>query len=84
MKFIHLSDLHFRKDSENNKAATTTLEHIRKQYPAHKLIITGDIVDDGHEEQSINLYPIAASQIWSSSPFFTIILFCTPSASENC
>ena len=51
MKFIHLSDLHFRSKEENNKQATATLEYIQKEYPAHKLIITGDIVDDGHEAQ---------------------------------
>jgi 3',5'-cyclic AMP phosphodiesterase CpdA len=51
LKFIHLSDLHFRSKEENNRDVTATLEYIRDQYPTHKLIITGDIVDDGHEAQ---------------------------------
>jgi 3',5'-cyclic AMP phosphodiesterase CpdA len=51
LKFIHLSDLHFRSKEENNREATATLEYIRNEYPTHKLIITGDIVDDGHEAQ---------------------------------
>jgi len=51
MKFIHLSDLHFHRSKKDNKACTKTLEYIKKQYPEHYLIITGDIADDGHEDQ---------------------------------
>ena len=51
MKFIHLSDLHFHSKESDNLAAVKLLEFIRYAYPTHKLIITGDIVDDGHEEQ---------------------------------
>ncbi|PIE31577.1 hypothetical protein CSA56_17900 [candidate division KSB3 bacterium] len=51
MKFIHLSDLHFRSHREDNQAALETLDTIQERYPEHKLIITGDIVDDGHEAQ---------------------------------
>ncbi len=51
MKFIHLSDLHFHSRKEDNKEILATLEYIKNEYPFHKLIITGDIVDDGHEEQ---------------------------------
>jgi len=51
MKFIHLSDLHFHRRKKDNKEATNVLEFIKKQYPNHYLIVTGDIVDDGHEEQ---------------------------------
>lgn len=51
MKLIHLSDLHFHSKEENNREAIATLEYIRNQYPTHILILTGDIVDDGHEAQ---------------------------------
>jgi 3',5'-cyclic AMP phosphodiesterase CpdA len=51
MKFIHLSDLHFHRRKKDNKEAMNVLEFIKKQYPTHNLIVTGDIVDDGHEEQ---------------------------------
>lgn len=29
----------------------TTLDVIKERYPTHYVILTGDIVDDGHEEQ---------------------------------
>ena len=51
MKFIHLSDLHFHCHKNNNKKATKTCQYIAKNYPEHNIIITGDIVDDGHEKQ---------------------------------
>jgi 3',5'-cyclic AMP phosphodiesterase CpdA len=51
MKFIHLSDLHFHRSKKNNKAAMKILKKIKEKYPQHYLIVTGDIVDDGHEEQ---------------------------------
>lgn len=50
-KFIHLSDLHFHRSKQRNKAATKMLNFVKKEYPTHYLIITGDIVDDGHEVQ---------------------------------
>jgi 3',5'-cyclic AMP phosphodiesterase CpdA len=51
MKLIHLSDLHFHRRKADNSAATKTLGYVKKQYPNHGLVVTGDIVDDGHEEQ---------------------------------
>lgn len=51
MKFIHVSDLHFHRHKKDNSEATKTLGFIKKEYPNHHLIVTGDIVDDGHEEQ---------------------------------
>ena len=51
MKFLHLSDLHFRSRREDNREVIATLDVIREHYPHHNLIITGDIVDDGHEAQ---------------------------------
>ena len=56
MKFIHLSDLHFRSKREQNREAIATLNVIREKYPHHKLITTGDIVDDGHEAQYEHAY----------------------------
>jgi len=51
MKFIHLSDLHFHGDPDKNVQVTNMLAHIRANYPEHYLIITGDITDDGDEQQ---------------------------------
>ncbi len=51
MKFIHLSDLHFHRDPKNNKNAKKLLKFVKENYPTHYLIISGDIVDDGHELQ---------------------------------
>jgi Icc protein len=51
LKFIHLSDLHFHSKKVDNTEIIATLEYINAEYPFHKLIVTGDIVDDGHEEQ---------------------------------
>lgn len=53
MKFIHLSDLHFHRREADNEEAVRTLKFVREHYPDHKLIITGDIVDDGDEIQCI-------------------------------
>ena len=54
MKIIHISDLHFHKDQENNKAANKLLRTINDKFPNHYLIVTGDITDDGHWLQSQN------------------------------
>ncbi len=51
MKFIHLSDLHLHTHDEDNVGAIATLDYVKATYPDHKLIITGDITDDGIEEQ---------------------------------
>ena len=51
MKFIHLSDLHFHRSKKDNKSAVKILKKIKEKYSKHYLIITGDIVDDGHEKQ---------------------------------
>src|SRR4030042_6486603 len=51
MKFIHISDLHFHRDPDLNTEALATLQYIKDHYPQHNLIVTGDITDDGHEEQ---------------------------------
>lgn len=51
MKFIHISDLHFHRRKADNKKALATLDFIKQNHPNHNLIVTGDIVDDGHEKQ---------------------------------
>jgi 3',5'-cyclic AMP phosphodiesterase CpdA len=54
MRFLHVSDLHYHRNPADNKAADTTLTFIKKTYPKHHLIVTGDITDDGHPEQYEN------------------------------
>jgi len=54
MKLIHLSDLHYHKDKVNNREADKLLDTVRKEYPDHTLVITGDITDDGHPGQYQN------------------------------
>ncbi len=56
MKIIHLSDLHFHRNNSDNKKANATLKNINTKYPKHYIVITGDIVDDGHEKQYENAY----------------------------
>ena len=51
MKFIHLSDLHFHSHAKDNKEAKKVLKFVQDNYASHYLIVTGDIVDDGHELQ---------------------------------
>ncbi len=56
MKFIHISDLHFHTHISDNAAAIATLNFIQVHYPEHKLIVTGDIADDGDEQQFDQAY----------------------------
>ena len=51
MKFLHLSDLHFHSAARDNTEADALLKFVRERYPKHKLIVTGDIADDGMEAQ---------------------------------
>jgi 3',5'-cyclic AMP phosphodiesterase CpdA len=51
MKFLHISDLHFHRNDSDNQAGTAVLQFIYQNYPDHNLIVTGDIADDGDEEQ---------------------------------
>lgn len=45
IKFIHISDLHIHRSG--NSAVAKVLMFIRKHYLGHRLIITGDITDNG-------------------------------------
>jgi len=56
MKFLHVSDLHFHRDQNDNKDANGALETIKRRYPDHTLIVTGDITDDGDELQYENAF----------------------------
>lgn len=51
MKFLHLSDLHFSWSRDKNRPILDRLEFIQAAYPKHKIILTGDVVDDGIENQ---------------------------------
>jgi 3',5'-cyclic AMP phosphodiesterase CpdA len=54
MKFLHISDLHFHRDPQDNRSADALLAAIHQQYPNHTLIVTGDVSDDGTEWQFEN------------------------------
>jgi 3',5'-cyclic AMP phosphodiesterase CpdA len=56
MKILHLSDLHFHRNNKGNKKAIKILDNVNTKYPNHYIVITGDIVDDGHEEQYNNAF----------------------------
>jgi 3',5'-cyclic AMP phosphodiesterase CpdA len=58
MKFIHLSDLHIHTRQNDNQDAFSLLRFVSKAYPDHRLIITGDIADDGTIEQFENAYEL--------------------------
>jgi 3',5'-cyclic AMP phosphodiesterase CpdA len=51
MKFIHLSDLHYHTFHKDNTETAETLKYVQDNYSKHTIIITGDIADDGKEEQ---------------------------------
>jgi 3',5'-cyclic AMP phosphodiesterase CpdA len=58
MKFIHLSDLHIHTHDSDNADVTSMLNFVSENYPDHRLIITGDIADDGTLEQFENAYAL--------------------------
>lgn len=58
MKFMHLSDLHIHSSNGDNQGVTAILSFISKTYPKHRLIITGDITDDGAPRQYENAYEL--------------------------
>jgi 3',5'-cyclic AMP phosphodiesterase CpdA len=68
MKILHISDTHFHAIA-NNDALLRRFTYIQSNYPDHKIIITGDITDDGTEEQ----YAIASRIL---KPFKGRLFFC--------
>lgn len=56
MQFIHLSDLHIHTHDADNAAVRHMFDFIMDKYPEHRLIITGDIADDGTVRQFENAY----------------------------
>ena len=58
MKFIHLSDLHIHTDDRDNMDVSSMLNFVSQTYPDHRLIVTGDIADDGTEEQFENAHAL--------------------------
>jgi len=56
MKILHLSDLHFHRNNNDNSEAIETLNQVNEKYPNHYIVITGDIVDDGHKRQYENAF----------------------------
>lgn len=63
MRFLHVSDLHIHKNATDNLAVEKAINLIAEKYPNHKIIVTGDITDDGSalqmEEAKRILKPIA-------------------------
>jgi 3',5'-cyclic AMP phosphodiesterase CpdA len=58
MKFIHLSDLHIHTHDSDNTDVSSILNFVSEKYPDHRLIVTGDIADDGTVEQFENAYAL--------------------------
>lgn len=54
MKFLQLSDLHIHSSNNDNEELIEVLNFISDHYPQHRLIITGDITDDGAPRQYRN------------------------------
>jgi UDP-2,3-diacylglucosamine pyrophosphatase LpxH len=49
MQFLHVSDLHVASNQVANSDIKRRLEYMRTQYGSHKLIVTGDIIDNEGE-----------------------------------
>lgn len=58
MKFIHLSDLHIHTHESDNADVISTLNFVSEKYLNHRLIVTGDIADDGTVAQFENAYAL--------------------------
>jgi len=56
MKIIHLSDLHFHTSNNKNRKALATLKKVNEKFSDHYIVLTGDIVDDGHVKQYENAF----------------------------
>lgn len=51
IRLLHISDLHFHRGQHKNKPILRALTIIEQRFPEHYLVITGDITDDGHDDQ---------------------------------
>jgi 3',5'-cyclic AMP phosphodiesterase CpdA len=51
MKILHLSDTHFHHEDMTNSPVLRRVNAVRKQFPNHLKIITGDVTDDGRDDQ---------------------------------
>ena len=49
MRILHISDTHFKKSVKRNDR--TVVSSIKKNYPSHLIILTGDVVNDGQGDQ---------------------------------
>jgi len=58
MKFIHLSDLHIHTHDDDNTDVSAMLNFVSARYPDHRLIVTGDIADDGAVKQYEKAYAL--------------------------
>jgi len=47
VKFLHLSDLHIKADVDEDAAVVRMIRYVLAEYPEHKIIVTGDITNDG-------------------------------------
>ena len=68
MKLLHISDTHFHAIA-NNDALLRRFTYIQSNYTDHKIIITGDVTDDGTKKQ----YAIASRIL---KPFKGRVFFC--------
>ncbi len=75
-KFIQLSDLHIRKSDgkEENGNCDKIVKHIINKYTDSKpvVLLTGDIVDDGREEQYKNAVTILKQLVDNEFPVFAV------------
>ncbi len=51
MRFLHISDRHWRSHKEDNAANLLLQEILDERFRGHYIIETGDITDDGHKAQ---------------------------------
>lgn len=58
LKFLHLSDTHVSKSDSKNLPVVERIGYIRVNYPEHRLIVTGDVTDDGDWKQYARVWRI--------------------------
>ena len=66
MKILHISDLHIKQVTktwgipDEDQIIFRLLKSIKERYPAHYLVVTGDITDNGSQEE----YEQALAALW--------------------